>query len=106
MLASSAFAVEEARRNLASRHHARLIDLERLMQTVEVCAEARPAVLALAASEGLPPKDAPILAASIASRCHILVTGDRTHFGALFGHRVHGSVVMLPVDALQVLVGS
>jgi len=33
------------------------------------------------------------------------VTGDRTHFGALFGRRFRGSVVTLPVDAIGLLTG-
>lgn len=61
--------------------------------------------LAAAGAQRLPAKDAPILAAAIDARCHHLVTGDRTHFGALFGRRLRGTVVMLPVDAIGLLAG-
>jgi hypothetical protein len=37
----------------------------------------------------------PVLAAAIQSGCHHLVTGDRTHFGALFGLSIQGVQVML-----------
>lgn len=104
-LVTSAHALEEARRNISARHPDRLSDLERLVQAVEVCAEPDPATVAWAAGEGLPPKDAPILAAAVEARCHLLATGDRTDFGALFGRRLRGTVVMLPADAMDVLLG-
>jgi hypothetical protein len=53
---------------------------------------------------GLPAKDAPILAAAVESRCPVLVTGDRTDFRALFGKRLSGTLVMLPVEALEFLL--
>jgi len=38
----------------------------------------------------LPAKDRPVLAAAIHPSCGALVTGDRTHFGALYGRTIHG----------------
>ena len=35
----------------------------------------------------------------------MLVTGDRTPFGKLFGRRIKGTVVLLPLDAIGILVG-
>jgi predicted nucleic acid-binding protein len=49
--------------------------------------------------------DAPILAAAIDARCSILATGDRTDFGRLMGKRVRGTLVMLPAEALDLLLG-
>jgi predicted nucleic acid-binding protein len=49
---------------------------------------------------GLPANDAPILAAATAARVDVLVTGDRTHFGHLFGATVGGVTVLSPGDAL------
>ncbi len=103
-LVSSAHAIEEARRNVAAKQPHRLPDLIRLVQLIEVCAEPGPASVEWAAGEGLPPKDAPILAAAVEARCHLLATGDRKDFGALFGRRLRGTVVMLPVDVLGVLL--
>lgn len=45
---------------------------------------------------GLPAKDQPVLGAAIAARADRLVTGDRTHFGALFGKAFHGVRVLCP----------
>jgi predicted nucleic acid-binding protein len=104
-LVSSAHAVEEARRNIAARYPACLADLDRLVTELEVCPEPRASTVAMAAGEGLPAQDAPILAAAIDAGCHILATGDRRDFGILFGRRVQGTVVMLPTEAINLIVG-
>lgn len=98
-------AIEEARRNITARYPRRLADLEELLRNVEVVPEPRAGTLEWAASMGLPAKDAPILAAAVDSRCHILATGDRTDFGHLFGRRLKGTVVMLPAEAIGLLLG-
>lgn len=41
-------------------------------------------------------KDRPVLGAAIHYRCEALVTGDRTHFGALYGEAVRGLTVYSP----------
>jgi uncharacterized protein len=104
-LVTSAHAVEEARRNLAAKHPARLRDFESLLKAVELTPEPRASTVVWAATQGLPPKDAPILAAAVEARCHILATGDKTDFGALLGRRVRSTAVMLPADAIEVLIG-
>lgn len=104
-LVASGYAIEEARRNILAKHSASRGDLEALLGRVSLCREPAAATVAWAAAQRLPPKDAPILAAAVEARCHLLVTGDRTHFGALFGRRLRGTVVMLPVDAIGLLAG-
>lgn len=103
-LVSSPHAVEEARRNVAAKHPDRVSDLEQLLGQIETCPEPGTATIAWASASGLPPKDAPILAAAIEAGCQILATGDRSDFGALFGRRMRGTVVMLPVDAIELLL--
>lgn len=105
VLVSSPHAIEEARRNIASKRPDRLADLEALLARIEVCKEPGERRVAWAASLGLPAKDAPILAAAVESRCPILVTGNRTDFHALFGRRLHGTLVLLPTEALELLIG-
>jgi predicted nucleic acid-binding protein len=104
-LVSSGHAIEEARRNIAARYPRRLTDLEGLVGTLEITPEPRTSTLEWAASMGLPPKDAPILAAAVDSRCHVLATGDGTGFGRLLGRRLKGTVVMLPAEAIGLLLG-
>lgn len=103
-LVSSAHGVEEARRNLVAKHPDRLADLEALLVKIELCPEPGAATVDWALSMGLPPKDAAILAAAVEARCQILATGDRTDFGPLFGRRMRGAVVMLPADAIALLL--
>jgi hypothetical protein len=44
----------------------------------------------------LPEKDRAVLAAAMRLRCETLVTGDRTHFGALYGKTVNGVSIHSP----------
>jgi len=99
-LASSRHAIDEAARNLALKAPDTMPAFERLLALLEVVPEADPRLVAWAADLGLPANDAPILAAAVASQLDLLVTGDRTHFGHMFG-RTFGSVTVLPLgDAL------
>jgi predicted nucleic acid-binding protein len=104
-LVSSGHAIEEARRNLSSRYPQRVQALEDLLGQMEIAPEPRRATLEWASSMGLPPKDAPILAAAADSRCHVLATGDRSDFGHLLGRQSRGVLVMLPAEAIELLLG-
>ena len=46
-------------------------------------------------------KDRPILAAAIAASVDYLITGDKSHFGHLYGSRVSGVYVISPADFLD-----
>lgn len=105
-LVSSGYAVDEARRNILAKQPDRVGDLELLVGRITLCREPTPATLAWAAAHHLPSKDAPILAAAVEAGCHLLVTGDRTHFGALFGRKLRGTVALLPADAFEILMGN
>jgi predicted nucleic acid-binding protein len=52
----------------------------------------------------VPDKDAPILAAACVAEVDILVTGDRTHFGHLYGETVGGLRVLTLKDTLARLL--
>jgi uncharacterized protein len=104
-LVSSAHAIEEARRNIAAMRPERLKDLGLLLKSVQIGPEPRAATLEWAATTGLPPKDVPILAAAVDARCHVLATGDRTDCGNLLGRRMRGTVVMVPAEAIALLLG-
>lgn len=95
-LCADAYVVAEARRNLAVKAQDALSALEALLARIEVTRFAATALLAEAAAL-LPEKDRPVLAAAIRLRCDALVTGDRTHFGALHGQRVEGVAVHSPL---------
>ena len=104
-LFSSAHALEEARRNLvlkAPGHEKRLADA---LARIEVVAEAPAAVVEWARQQGLPPKDAPILAAAVLARAEALVTGDARDFGHLYDHTVRGVQVVTLARALAMVLG-
>ena len=96
-LLTSAYAVEEAGRNLPSALERRR--LEELSSRLSVLAEPTEAT---SAPRGicLPAKDLPILQAAILSGATHLVTGDRRHFGALYGKRPRGVLILTPAAYL------
>lgn len=103
----SAYAIEEARRNLDLKGpvDARS-QLEASLVHVTVVPEAAPAFLERAAATGLSDAaDVPILAAAIQSRADALVTGDRRAFGPHFGKSLAGIEILRLRDALRRVVG-
>lgn len=62
--------------------------------------------MAWAVEQGLPSKDAPILAAAAAARADLLVTGDRSHFGHLFNRCLRDVTIVLSIDALARVLGA
>lgn len=74
---TSAFALEEARRNLERKYPDRLEDLDRLLDALSVVAASGRGPCPLA----LPEKDQPIFAAALKSGATHLLTGDMRHFG-------------------------
>ena len=105
-LQSSAYAIEEARRNLQTRFSDRLPDFLALLPLLQIVPEPGPGVLRQVLDLGLVAKDAPVLAAAVQSRADMFVTGDRRHFGALFGRRIEGVLVLSTSQALDGLAPS
>ena len=105
-IVSSGYALEEARRNVAAKNPRRINDLESLVRETATGREPERATVEWALSLGLPDKDAPSLAAAVDSGCHLLVTGDVTHFGKLYGTQQRGTVVLRPAEAIELLIGS
>ena len=98
-LVTSAYAVEEARRNLSTAEQR--AELSELLGTVRVWnLLADPAGYPEIEGSELPEKDLPILGAAVASECTHLITGDRKHFGHLFGKKVAVVLVVRPADYL------
>lgn len=105
-LLCSPFALDEARRNIARKHPAKTPDLEQLITRITICREAAPDGVQWARTAGLPEKDAPILAAAIQAKADMLATGDRTHFGMLYGRKLSGVEVLTPRAALERILKS
>jgi predicted nucleic acid-binding protein len=100
-LCTSAFAHEEAVRNIHNNAPEKLADLTVLMKQVEILPEPHPKWVTWAAALPLARKDAPVLAAALQGKVDIFVTGDRRDFGHLFGQVLEGAKVLTPADALE-----
>ena len=98
---ADAYVVEEARRNLTLKSPASVPALEAVMEHVRLApigaAPKRPIPLPL------PDKDRPVLEAAIRIGCDTLVTGDRTHFGRLYGTRIEGVEILAPAALAEKL---
>lgn len=89
------YVTEEARRNLAAEAPEGLAALKALLSRMRQAA-AQHADAALEATLPLPGKDRPVLAAAIRHGCAALATGDRSHFGPLYGKTLHGVAIHSP----------
>jgi len=67
--------------------------------------QVKPGVAEAEAVRSLPEKDRPVLAAAIQLGCQVLVTGDRTHFGALYGKTLGGVKIHSPRSLAEMLLG-
>jgi len=95
VLCVDAYVVAEARRNLALKGLAALDTLEKLLGRCE-SGPFRPAPVPPRVAELVHEKDQPVVAAAAHMVCDVLLTGDRTHFGALYGQRLMGVLVQSP----------
>ena len=89
------YVTEEARRNLAAKAPGGVAALDALLPRLQQKA-AQHADESLEATLPLPEKDRPVLAAAIRHGCAALVTGDRSHFGSLYGKTIHGVAIHSP----------
>lgn len=78
--------------------------MEILAAAVSLVPEPGPERVAWAHAIPLPMKDAPIMAAAVLCGSDLLVTGDRLHFGHLFGKTLEGVRVLSPRETLHLLL--
>ena len=98
------YVVEEARRNLAAKAPDGVAALELMVARCQR-SDVQHADRALEATLPLPAKDQPVLAATIRHGCGALVTGDRSHFGALYGKTFSGVKIHSPRSLAEALFG-
>ncbi|MFN4072850.1 MAG: PIN domain-containing protein [Thermus sp.] len=103
-LLTSLHALEEARRNLLLKRPDTEPLFQELSLRVTLVPEASARLVQQALKQGLPPKDAPVLAAAWAAEADFLVTGDRKHFGPLMGRKVRGVWVLSLKEAWSLLL--
>jgi predicted nucleic acid-binding protein len=85
VLVSHPGVIEEATRNLAAKKPEWIEGFKSLRNFLEISPR-----LGTCPETSLPAKDQPVLAAAIGCRADILLTGDRRHFGPLFGSTLSG----------------
>lgn len=90
---SSAYAVEEARRNLSTAQQRK--DLEQLCASMEIV-PAAPSESRHSPEFELPESDRPILLAAIGARATHLLTGDVKDFGRYYGQTLEGVLILPP----------
>lgn len=100
-LVTSDYALEEARRNIALKRPAWAKGFRTVAEGVRVVPS-----IDMAVELGVPQKDRPIMATALESGCDILVTGDRRHFGHLFGKSVRNLLVVSPLMLAQKFIGN
>ena len=103
-LVTSAYALEEARRNLGLKSKDSGPRLSAALETITLVSEASHSLVTWAREQGLPPKDAPILAAAIGARADLLVTGDARDFGKLYDLILRGTKVSTPARAIELVL--
>jgi predicted nucleic acid-binding protein len=96
-LVTSAYAIEEARRNLARAEQVEWLDV--LAGGLRIVHER--GTWALPRDVILPDKDRPILAAAVISGATHLITGDQAHFGVWYGQLLCGIRVLRPAAYLD-----
>lgn len=77
--------IEEARRNISAKKPDWMSGFDSLLGELHISTYISPCP-----ESPLPPKDQPVLAAALGSGADILLTGDRQHFGSLFGTTISG----------------
>ena len=101
---ANAYVFEEARRNLAAKTPSGLPVLNAMAGRIKIGGMSADNSL-LPDMVNLPEKDRPVLAAAIRHHCDILVTGDRTHFGQLYGKTIQGVSVLSPAMLAETVLG-
>lgn len=101
---TSAFAWEEAQRNIRLKSPHRWRALDALKEQLDDAPVPDAKAIVDAAKHGLPDKDAPIPAAAVVAKVDILVTGDRTHFGHLYGQAIGSLRVLTLTETLARLL--
>lgn len=98
---TSAFAVEEARRNLAAKYLTAGKRLDQLLSAVAIVREQPDAPY----PRGLDEKDRPIFQAAYACHASHLITGDIAHFGLLMNkpEKTSGIIILTPAQFLNLL---
>ena len=96
------YVIAETRRNLELKFPAALLDFEKLLRGVTRVLSL-PVFQAPSFALLLTEKDRPVFTAAIQHRCHVLLAGDKTHFGQLYGQTIAGVSICSPQGLAEIL---
>lgn len=99
---ADSYVIGEARKNLEAKYPSALGSLEEVLTRVECCAKVSGPVFS---EHRLPDKDLPVMAAAVHHRCQALLTGDKMHFGLLYGQSIGGVTIHSPQTLAMALLG-
>jgi uncharacterized protein len=98
------YVLMEAHRNIVAKKPAALRRFAQLIDTMRVAAASPNQTRDLPKlAEGMPQKDQSVLAAAIQLGCNVLLTGDRAHFGQLYGQTISGVTIHSPASLAETL---
>ena len=80
---------EEARRNIELKRPRLASHLEEMKPNFQFSSR-----LTMVKDSQLPDKDQPVLNGAVAARCSHLWTGDKRHFGLLYGKTINGTLIV------------
>jgi len=95
---ADSFVITEAERNLEVKFPTALPALADFLDKIHIGGHQSANPPPEAARRILPEKDQPVLSAAIALKCDVLLTGDKTHFGSLYGKTFSGVTIHSPVS--------
>jgi predicted nucleic acid-binding protein len=98
------YVIGEARRNLERKYPSAIASLNDILADVDCSAKASEPGFPEHV-QALPEKDRPVMAAAIHHRCQALITGDKLHFGALYGQTIGGVTIHSPRTIAEALLG-
>jgi uncharacterized protein len=95
----SAYAFDEAKRNLNHKFPSRVPALEKMIRSMTQVPDAQGLV-----GIKIRGKDEPILTTAIAAQATHLLTGDKRDFGTHFGQTIHGTKVVTPAMLAEEMI--
>jgi predicted nucleic acid-binding protein len=99
------YVIAEARRNLEQKFPSTLTDFESHLRGISRLSSP-PSLSTPSLDLLLPEKDRPVLASAIQHQCDALITGDKTHFGRLYGQTIAGVCIHSPQSLAELLAGA
>ena len=98
---ADSYVIGEARKNLERKYPSALASLDEVIAGVDSSAKISAPVFS---EHRLPDKDRPVMAAAVHHRCQALMTGDKLHFGALYGQTIGGVTIHSPQSLAEALL--